>query len=51
MIHLKLRQAGELINYKRVERLYGLEKVHIRRRRAGGPAGRRVLAAQACSVM
>ena len=33
MIHLKLRQAGELINYKRVERLYGLEKLHIRRRR------------------
>ena len=33
MIHLKLRQAGELINCKRVERLYGLEKLHIRRRR------------------
>jgi putative transposase len=33
MIHLKLRQAGELINYKRVERLYRLEKLHIRRRR------------------
>ncbi len=33
MIHLKLRQAGELINYKRVERLYGLEKLQIRRRR------------------
>ena len=33
MIHLKLRQAGQLINYKRVERLYGLEKLHIRRRR------------------
>jgi len=33
MIHLKLRQAGELINYKRVKRLYGLEKLHIRRRR------------------
>ena len=33
MIHLKLRQAGALINYKRVERLYGLEKLHIRRRR------------------
>ena len=33
MIHLKLRQAGELINYKRVERLYALEKLHIRRRR------------------
>lgn len=33
MIHLKLRQAGVLINYKRVERLYRLEKLHIRRRR------------------
>ena len=25
MIHLKLRQAGEFVNYKRVERLYRLE--------------------------
>jgi transposase InsO family protein len=33
MIYLKLRQAGELVNYKRVERIYGLEKLHIRRRR------------------
>ena len=33
MIHLKLRQAGELVNHKRVERLYRLEKLHIRRRR------------------
>jgi transposase InsO family protein len=33
MIYLKLRQAGELVNYKRVERLYGLEKLQIRRRR------------------
>jgi putative transposase len=33
MIHLKLRQAGERVNYKRVERLYRLEKLHIRRRR------------------
>jgi putative transposase len=34
LIHLKLRQAGgEPINYKRVERLYGLEKLQIRRRR------------------
>ncbi len=32
MIHLKLRQAGEIVNYKRVERLYGIEKLHIRRR-------------------
>lgn len=33
MIYLKLRQAGLVVNYKRVERLYGLEKLHIRRRR------------------
>jgi len=33
MIYLKLRQADEIVNYKRVERLYRLEKLHIRRRR------------------
>ena len=33
MIYLKLRQAGETVNHKRVERLYGLEKLQIRRRR------------------
>jgi transposase InsO family protein len=33
MIHLKLRQSGEVVNYKRVERLYRLEQLHIRRRR------------------
>jgi len=33
MIYLKLRQAGERVNHKRVERLYALEKLHIRRRR------------------
>jgi transposase InsO family protein len=33
MIHLKLQQAGECVNYKRVERLYRLEQLHIRRRR------------------
>ena len=33
MIQLKLRQAGELVNYKRIERLYRLEKLQIRRRR------------------
>ena len=33
MIHLKLRQSGDVVNYKRVERLYRLEKLHIRRRR------------------
>jgi hypothetical protein len=26
MIHLKLRQAGEVMNYRRVERLFGLEQ-------------------------
>jgi putative transposase len=26
MIYLKLRQAGEVVNYKRVERLYGIER-------------------------
>lgn len=33
MIHLKLSQSGWHVNYKRVERLYGLEKLQIRRRR------------------
>jgi putative transposase len=33
MIYLKLRQAGERVNHKRVERLYGLEKLQVRRRR------------------
>ena len=33
MIYLKLRQAGELVNYKRVERLYVGERLQIRRRR------------------
>lgn len=33
VIHLKLQQSGEHVNYKRVERLYALEKLHIRRRR------------------
>jgi putative transposase len=33
MIHLKLQRAGEGVNYKRVERLYRLEQLHIRRRR------------------
>ena len=33
MIYLKLRQAAELVNYKRVQRLYRLEQLHIRRRR------------------
>jgi putative transposase len=33
MIYLKLRQAGELVNHKRVERLYALLKLQIKRRR------------------
>lgn len=33
MIYFKLRQAGELVNHKRVERLYALEKLQVRRRR------------------
>jgi putative transposase len=33
MIYLKLRQAGEGVNYKRVERLYVAERLQVRRRR------------------
>jgi transposase InsO family protein len=33
MIYLKLRQAGQLVNHKRVERLYTLEKLQVKRRR------------------
>jgi len=33
MIYLKLRQAGEIVNHKRVERLYTQEKLQIRRRK------------------
>jgi transposase InsO family protein len=33
MIYLKLRQAGELINHKRVERLYAEARHQIKRRR------------------
>ena len=33
MIHLKLRQAGQLVNYKRVERLYQEAKLQVRRRK------------------
>ena len=33
MIYLKLRQGGERVNHKRVERLYALEAPQIRRRR------------------
>jgi putative transposase len=33
MIYLKLRQAGEIVSHKRVERLYAAEKLQIKRRR------------------
>jgi transposase InsO family protein len=33
MIHLKLRQAGVFVNYKRVERLYQEAKLQVRRRK------------------
>ena len=33
MIHLKLKQEGMLVNYKRVERLYQEAKLQVRRRR------------------
>ncbi len=32
MIYLKLRQAGEQLNHKRVERLYAREGLQVRRR-------------------
>ncbi|MCR4319600.1 MAG: IS3 family transposase [Candidatus Brocadiaceae bacterium] len=33
MIYLKLRQAGEIVNHKRVERLYAEENLKLKRRR------------------
>jgi putative transposase len=33
MIYLKLRQAGERVNHKRVDRLYGEARLQVRRRR------------------
>ena len=33
LIYLKLRQAGERVNHKRVDRLYAEERLQIRRRR------------------
>lgn len=33
MIYLKLRQAGQCVNHKRVDRLYALEKLQLKRRR------------------
>jgi transposase InsO family protein len=42
MIYLKLRQAGLIVNHKRIERLYALEKLQIkRRRRKKVPVGER----------
>ncbi len=42
MIYLKLRQAGMLVNYKRVERLYQAAKLQVRRRkRKKVPVGER----------
>ena len=44
MIHLKLRQAGMLVNYKRVERLYQEARLQVRRRkRKKVPVGERQL--------
>jgi hypothetical protein len=42
MIHLKLRQAGMLVNYKRVERLYQEARLQVR-----AANGRRLLRANA----
>ncbi len=33
MIYLKLRQSGQLVNHKRVERLYAEAKLQVRRRK------------------
>jgi putative transposase len=33
MIYLKLRQAGERVNHKRIDRLYGEERLQVQRRR------------------
>lgn len=42
MIHLKLRQAGMIVNHKRVERLYREAKLQVRRRkRKKVPVGER----------
>jgi transposase InsO family protein len=42
MIHLKLRQAGQIVNYKRVERLYQEAKLQVqRRKRKKVPIGER----------
>ena len=33
MIYLKLRQAGQVVNHKRVDRLYAEARLHVKRRR------------------
>ena len=33
MIYLKLRQAGEMVNHKRVDRLYAAAGLHVNLRR------------------
>jgi len=33
MIYLKLRQQGEMINHKRIERLYAEARLQVRRRK------------------
>jgi putative transposase len=33
MVYLKLRQAGEHVNHKRVERLYAEQRLQVKRRR------------------
>jgi transposase InsO family protein len=49
MIYLKLRQAGQMVNYKRVERLYQEANLKVRRRRRKkGASGRKAATASAC---
>jgi hypothetical protein len=45
MIYLKLHQAGQMVNYKRVERLYQEANLQVRRRKRKKvpPADRRPL--------
>ncbi|MFP5463395.1 MAG: hypothetical protein ACLGHR_01260 [Gammaproteobacteria bacterium] len=37
MIYLKLRQDGMQVDHRRVERLYALERMQVRRRRRQKP--------------
>lgn len=43
MIYLRLRQAGERVNHKRVDRLYAAERLQIRRRKKVPVADRQPL--------